>query len=618
MCGIYGYIRPPKILDKVDPVKICLDGLELLEYRGYDSAGIAGVNKDKGEIEACKRAGKLSYLRSAIETKKLNLDIAIAHTRWATHGIPNEENAHPHSDQNKTLAVVHNGIIENHYQIREDLEKKGIKFESDTDSEVIAQLVAHLYRGNLKMAVRQAMKMLRGSLAIALVHIDHPNQIIAASRQSPLVIGLDSETGEAYLSSDTNSFNGKSLEVIYLKDNEIAVLKKGKVNVYNAQGKKVAKKAELIGFDAEKISKNGYDHFMLKEIFEQPQTIQQSMQGRFQEEFGTAIFDEISLSHQELQSINRILILGCGTSWHAGCIAASMLEDIARIPTEADIASEFRYTNPIISEDTLVIAISQSGETADTLAAVREAKAKGAKVIGVCNVNHSTLAREADSCIFLRAGPEVSVCSTKAFTSQLTVLALFTLFMARLRHLDKQEGQKFLRELRHLPTKVTQVLSQSERIEMFAEKYASYEQFYFLGRRYMFPTSLESALKLKEISYLNANGYPAGEMKHGPLALVCPDLAVIGMCGNMQTIDKMLSNLMEVSSRGGQILAFAPKGVKEIEKITDDVLWLPKVIDPLASILYSVAGQLFSYYIAKIRGTEIDQPRNLAKSVTVE
>lgn len=617
MCGIYGYICSNEFENKIDPVEVCLEGLELLEYRGYDSAGIAGVID--GKIRACKRAGKVGSLRSALQEEKLNLRSAIAHTRWATHGAPNQENAHPHFDQDQTLAVVHNGIIENYSSIREKLKKRGVKFESDTDSEAIAQLVSYLYNGNLKSTVQRALKALKGSFAIALIHVDHPNQIVAASRESPLVIGIDKASGDAYLSSDTNSFNGKSLEVIYLKDDEIAIIENSTVKVYNAQGKRVTKQSELIGFSAGEISKNGYEHFMLKEIFEQPQTIQQAMYGRFQEEFGTAVFEEISLSPQELQSINRVLILGCGTSWHAGCIAASMLEHIARIPTEAKIASEFRYTNPIISEDTLIIAISQSGETADTIAAVREAKAKGAKVIGICNVNYSTIAREADCCLFLRAGPEVSVCSTKAFTSQLTVLALFALFMARIRHLDKEEGQKFLKELRQLPTKVTQVLSQSERIETFAEKYASFEQFYFLGRRYMFPTSLESALKLKEISYLNANGYPAGEMKHGPLALVNPNLAVIGMCGNMQTISKMLSNLMEVNARGGRILAFAPREIEEdIKKITQDYLLLPKVSDPLASIPYSVAGQLFAYYIAKIRGTEIDQPRNLAKSVTVE
>lgn len=617
MCGIFGFIRSQKDLaEKADPVHVCMEGLKLLEYRGYDSSGIAGIIE--GKIQSCKRAGKIRSLEEAVALEKLRLDMAIAHTRWATHGVPNQENAHPHFNQEKTLALVHNGIIENHNHIREKLEKVGIRFQSETDSEVIAQLISYHYKGNLRLAVQKALRELQGSLAIALIHKDHPDVIVAASRESPLVLGIDREKGEAYLSSDANSFSGKSLEVVYLRDDETAVLKHDHLTVYNSHGKKIEKPFETIGFINTPISKNGYEHFMLKEIHEQPQTLQQAMQDRLHEEFGTAEFEELQLSAQELQSKNRVLILACGTSWHAGCIAASMLEHIARIPTETEIASEFRYTNPIISEDTLVIAISQSGETADTLAAVREAKAKGAKVIGICNVPHSSLSREADSCLFLRAGPEVSVCSTKAFTSQLTVLALFTLYMARIRHLDKEEGQSFLKELKHLPTKITQVLSQSSQIEALAEKYAHFEHFFFIGRQYMFPTSLEAALKLKEISYLNATGYPAGEMKHGPIALVNPKLAVVGLCGNTQTFDKMMSNLMEAKARGGQILALAPKGNEEILKITGDVIWIPKVIDPLASILYSVAGQLFAYYIAKLRGTDIDQPRNLAKSVTVE
>ncbi|NRA90136.1 MAG: glutamine--fructose-6-phosphate transaminase (isomerizing), partial [Simkaniaceae bacterium] len=517
-----------------------------------------------------------------------------------------------------TLALVHNGIIENHNAIRDKLLQKGVSFSSETDSEVIAALVSLYYQGNLRLAVQKAMKELHGSFAIAVIHKDHPDEMVGASRESPLVVGIDPSNGEVYLSSDANSFNGKILDILYLKDDEIAMLKQSEITLYNGQGKEIHKELKRVEFKGESISKNGYDHYMLKEIFEQPQTIQQAMLGRLCNEFGTAKFDELTISSHLLQSIKRVLILACGTSWHAGSIASSMFEQLARIPTETAIASEFRYTNPIISEDTLVIAISQSGETADTVAAVREAKAKGAKVVALCNVNHSTLVREADSTLFLKAGPEVSVCSTKAFTSQLTVLALFTLYMARLRHLSKEEGQQFIKELKHLPTKITQVLAQSEQIESLAEKYAKFEHFFYMGRRYMYPTSLEAALKLKEISYLNANGYPAGEMKHGPIALVNPDLAVIGLCGNLQTFDKMMSNLMEVKARGGEILIFAPKGKLEAKTITGDILWLPKIIDPLASVLYSAAGQLFAYYIAKIRGTDIDQPRNLAKSVTVE
>jgi len=614
MCGIFGYIQSES--NQNSSVDVCLSGLKLLEYRGYDSSGIAGIIN--GEIRSCKRAGKIFALQEALSKEPLKLSAIIAHTRWATHGNPNEQNAHPHLDEGETLALVHNGIIENHNAIRDKLLQKGVNFSSETDSEVIAALVSLYYQGNLRLAVQKAMKELHGSFAIAVIHKDHPDEMVGASRESPLVVGIDPSNGEVYLSSDANSFNGKILDILYLKDDEIAMLKQSEITLYNGQGKEIHKELKRVEFKGESISKNGYDHYMLKEIFEQPQTIQQAMLGRLCNEFGTAEFEELTISSHLLQSIKRVLILACGTSWHAGSIASSMFEQLARIPTETAIASEFRYTNPIISEDTLVIAISQSGETADTVAAVREAKAKGAKVVALCNVNHSTLVREADSTLFLKAGPEVSVCSTKAFTSQLTVLALFTLYMARLRHLSKEEGQQFIKELKHLPTKITQVLAQAEQIESLAEKYAKFEHFFYVGRRYMYPTSLEAALKLKEISYLNANGYPAGEMKHGPIALVNPDLAVIGLCGNLQTFDKMMSNLMEVKARGGKILIFAPKGKLEAKTITGDVLWLPKIIDPLASVLYSAAGQLFAYYIAKIRGTDIDQPRNLAKSVTVE
>lgn len=617
MCGIFGFIRSnKKQARKVDPVDICLKGLKLLEYRGYDSSGIAGIIE--GKIQACKQAGKIYSLQQEIESQKLQLDIAIAHTRWATHGVPNQENAHPHFNQDKTLALVHNGIVENYHVIRYKLERVGFYFQTETDTEVIVQLISYYYKNNLRSAVQKTLKEIHGALAIALIHKDHPNEICVASRASPLVLGIDYSNEEAYLSSDANSFSGKSLDVIYLQDDEVAILKYNKMSIYNVYGKRIERQTKNINFKNTPISKNGYEHFMLKEICEQPQTLQQAMQNRLHEEFGTAEFEELQLTAQELQSKNRVLILGCGTSWHAGCIAASILEHIARIPTETEIASEFRYTNPIISKDTLVIAISQSGETADIIAAVREAKVKGATVIGICNVPHSSLTRETHSSLFLRAGPEISVCSTKAFTSQLTVLALFTLYMARIRHVDKKEGQDFLRELKQLPTKVTQVLSQRAQIEAYANKYVSFKDFFFVGRRYMFPTSLEAALKLKEISYLNANGYPAGEMKHGPIALVHSQSITIGMCGNMQTFDKMLSNLMEIKSRGGQVLVFSPKGREEIAQITEDVIWMPKVIDPLASIPYSIAGQLFAYYIAKLRGTNIDQPRNLAKSVTVE
>ena len=617
MCGIFAYIRSQNACNsRLNPVDVCINGLKLLEYRGYDSSGIAGMID--GKIRVYKRAGKIRTLQDAISKEKLHFDATIAHTRWATHGVSNQENAHPHLDQHQSVAVVHNGIIENHHVLRKKLVEKGVVFDSDTDTEVISGLISYYYSGDLKMAVERTLQECEGSFAIALIHKDHPDQIIGAARESPLVVGIDKKNKEGYLSSDPHSFNGKILDILYLKDGEIIILKNDSFATYNSYGKKVKKIAKTIAFQDQVISKNGFDHYMLKEIFEQPKTVEQGIIDRLKEEDGTAIFEELSLSPQYLQSIRRILILACGTSWHAGLIATSMLKDFARIPTEVEIASEFRYTNPIIFKHTLVVAISQSGETADTIAAVRKAKEKKAKVIALCNVDYSTIVREADASLFLKAGPEMSVCSTKGFTSQLIVIALFTLYIARLRYLSKEQGMQFLTELKELPTKISQVLAQKSQIESFAEKYAQFEHFFFIGRGYMYPTSLEAALKLKEISYLNASGYPGGEMKHGPIALVDPNLAVIGFCGNLQTFDKMISNLMEIKSRGGKILAFTTKGKEEIFTVTQDVLFIPETSDKLATVLYSVAGQLFAYYVAKFHNTDIDQPRNLAKSVTVE
>jgi len=610
MCGIFGLVSEKK----KNCIEECLEGLKKLEYRGYDSSGIAGI--ESGAIRGWKAAGKVHHLEKAISDHPFQLEVAIAHTRWATHGKPSQLNAHPQFDEGHTLALVHNGIIENHLSLRKDLEAEGLTFRSDTDSEVIAQLISHLYKGDLLKAILSALKVLKGALAIALVHKDYPGQIFAVARESPLAIGTDGV--ETYLASDPNAFTGKDLDIIFLHHDEVAVLSTEGAKIYNSQGASIEKESASLNLEQNVISKNGFAHYMLKEIYEQPLSIQQTLSGRFSDEYGMAVFEDLTISPHELKEAQHILILACGSSWHAGSIASAMLEEMARIPSQVEIASEFRYTNPIVSEKTLVIAISQSGETADTLAAVREAKAKGGKVIGICNVPHSTLSREADSCLYLKAGPEISVCSTKAFTSQLALLSLFTLYMARLRHLGKREGQLFLQALKRTPTVISQVLAQSQTIEKFAKKYAKYDHFFFLGRRYMAETSLEAALKLKEISYLHATGLPAGEMKHGPIALIDESLPVIALCGNEQTYDKMLSNLMEVKSRSGPILAFVPQNSPEIESITRDIVFMPPLCDMLASIPYSVALQLFAYYIALERGTPIDQPRNLAKSVTVE
>lgn len=608
MCGIFAY------LGKQNPVKMALSGLKKLEYRGYDSAGIAGIKQ--GKIYHCKEVGKVSALEKEVAEANLDLEIAIAQTRWATHGKPSKVNAHPHFDTNHSLALVHNGIIENHDALRKMLQEKGAYFVSETDTEVIAHLIADLYEGDIIKAVQKAIPLLKGAYAITLVHRDYPDQIIAIAHESPLVIGIGE--GESFISSDSNAFSAFTRNVIFLNNGEVAIVKVDQLQVYDSSMNPIVKESERLAEIIGDASKDHFEHYTLKEIHEQPKTIRSAMISRIMEDYGTAVFEELNIDTHELQSVQRILILACGTSWHAGYVASYMIEEMARIPVQVEISSEFRYKNPIVRPGTFVIAISQSGETADTIAAVRELKAKGAQIMAICNVYGSSLTREADTTLFLRAGPEIGVCSTKAFTSQVTVLALFSLMMARMRHMGKQEGQLFLDALQELPEKVQQILDNARHIHEIAKKYAHYENFFFIGRSYMFPTSLEGALKLKEISYINANGYPAGEMKHGPIALINEDCPTVALCANRSTYEKLLSNLMEVKARNGKVIAIAEEGEKGVQNIADEIIWIPPTIDALASIPSTVATQLLAYYIAKERGAEIDQPRNLAKSVTVE
>lgn len=613
MCGIFGYVGTK------DAVNVCIKGLQFLEYRGYDSSGIAGVSEE--EIHYCKETGNIGNLEKAVVSLK-KLRNAIAHTRWATHGKPSKQNAHPHFDENSHIAVVHNGIIENHSSLRQMLIEKGYTFYSETDSEVIAQLISHFYEGNFVVAVQKALDCLHGFWGLAIIHKNHPNQIIASCKENPLAIGISPSTEEIFISSDVNAFHEPDLDVLFLNNNELAHITPEGVTLFDPFNTPIQKITEKLLSEQKTQSKNGFDHYMLKEIFEQPDTIRQAMHGRYSEELGTAIFEELALSKLNLSSIERVLILACGTSWHAGYIAASWIEEKVKIPAQAEIASEFRYKNPIIQENTLIIAISQSGETFDTIGSVREVKAKavkGVKILSICNTRNSTLTRDSDACLFLKAGPEISVCSTKAFTSQLTLLSLFTLFLARLKNkLSIEEGKTFLKELQMIPMQADLILRQSKEIQVLAKKYAVFPNFFFLGRNYMYPTCLEAALKLKEISYINAVAYPAGEMKHGPIALADEHLGVIGLCGNQRTLDKMLSNLMEIKARAAPILAIAFQETSEIAEIADDVLWLPRTSDELAAIPFSIATQLLAYYIALEKGAAIDQPRNLAKSVTVE
>lgn len=609
MCGIFAYIGSK------DSLKMVLEGLKRIEYRGYDSAGVAGILD--GKILSCKEVGKISALEKELKDSKFHINgAAISQTRWATHGVPSKINAHPHFDGRHSLALVHNGIIENHESLKQNLIKEGVKFVSDTDTEVVAHLISKFYSGNLLEAIQKAVSMLKGAFAIALIHKDYPDQIIAIAQECPLVIGVGK--GEAFISSDSNAFANYTKSVIYLTNSEIAIVKSDDVVVYDAEKKKIEKKIEhleVTGIDADKGS---FEHYTLKEINEQPQAIRNALEGRFLEEYGTALFDELNFELSELLAVERILILACGTSWNAGFVASYMIEEKARIPVTVEISSEFRYKNPIILPHTFVIAISQSGETADTIAAVREIKAKGGKVIALCNVPGSTLTREADATIYLKCGPEIGVCSTKAFTSQIVILALLTLMIARMRHMGKTEGQEFLKALRILPEQVQLVLDNAYHIQNLAKKYAKFDNFFFLGRRYMYPTALEGALKLKEISYINANGYPAGEMKHGPIALINERCPTVALCTNKATFDKLLSNLMEVKARKGPIIAIAEEGENGLKGVADDIIQVPPTIDELASIPTTVATQLLAYYIARERGADIDQPRNLAKSVTVE
>lgn len=607
MCGIFGHIGPS------DSLKNCLTGLKFLEYRGYDSAGIAGIYE--GKLICYKEKGRLSNLEAKIGNQSPNFTIAIGHTRWATHGIANTQNAHPHLDRSEMFAVVHNGIIENHNQIRAMLEEKGYSFQTDTDTEVISALLAHLYRGDLISAVQEAVSYLKGFWALAIIHRDHPDTIVVTRKENPLIVGVSKKKNESFISSDAYAFQRTDLDLFFLENNDIALVGCNGIKVFDENSQAISVNPQKIKLPDLVIDKGDFPHFMLKEIFEQPEAITSTVHNRFLLNQGDADFENF---HPKPGEFSRVLLLGCGSSWHAGCVAALQFEALSKIPAQAEIASEYRYKSTPLQSDTLVIALSQSGETFDTIAAVRKAKESGVKVLAICNSFGSTLTREADYTLYLRAGPEISVCSTKAFNCQLALLSLIALKMGRIGKMDRADGQNFLNEIISLPKKGQEVLELEESLVHLAQKYAPFTNFFFIGRQYMFPTCLEASLKLKEISYLGSYACPAGELKHGPLALVDEHCLVIGLCGNEQTYDKMLSNLMEVKAREGKILAFAPQASADIAGIADDVFYLPPISDPVAPVTYSIATQLFAYYIAKERGCDIDHPRNLAKSVTVE
>lgn len=606
MCGVFGYIGEKEALT------VCLEGLEKLEYRGYDSTGIAGIHE--GVLSFYKKAGKLKLFKQEINLPKL--EIAIAHTRWATHGKVSDENAHPHFDSLKNFALVHNGIIENFDSLKENLLKEGIAFQSETDTEVIAHLIQKHYRGDLVKALYEVLPQIKGVFAFVCIHKDHPDQIVAAARDCPLSIAFDDAKTESIISSDPNAFIGSALNVLFLRKDEIAKVKKGVVEIYGHNLAPALKKPERFEADSAPPSKEGFAHYLLKEIVEQPLSIQRGYLGRFDTDL---YFEELNLSPEYLEKVDQVWVLGCGTSYHAGIIGSLYFEELAKVPSFAEIASEARYRTPLLPKNTLALAISQSGETADTLAAAKEASKNGSKILGLCNVKNSTMARESDATVFLKAGPEISVCSTKTFTSHLTLLFLLSLYLGKVKKsLSPEKIAFYVQELKKIPKQVQSIIDQREKIQKIAQKYAQFEDFFFMGRRYMYPTCLESALKLKEISYANANGYPGGELKHGAIALLNPQFPVVAFTANRKTQEKIVSNLMEVKARGAPLLAFAPEDMKSVAGIADDTFWLPPTIDELSPFASTVAGQLFAYYVALEKGCDIDQPRNLAKSVTVE
>ena len=608
MCGIVGYVGSQESLP------ILLEGLRRLEYRGYDSAGVAILNGSGLRIE--KAAGKIAVLEGLVNASHPRGSLGIAHTRWATHGEPNTINAHPHVDCKGRIAVVHNGIIENYSTLKTKLQQEGHKFTTDTDTEVIAHLIEKFYSGNLEKAVAAAVRLLTGTYGIAVISTDDPLKIVGARHGSPLVVGVCDR--EYILASDVSAIIRHTNQVVYLDDEEMVVLTPSGIHTTTIREEAIAKKIEIVDWDLDMIEKAGFPHFMLKEIFEQPQSLRNTLRGRLLLEDGTARLGGLNMTAAELRAIDRVVITACGTSWHAGLIGEYLIEELARVPVEVEYASEFRYRNPILESGTVVLAVSQSGETADTLAALREAKRKGTRVLGVCNVVGSTIARESDGGVYIHAGPEIGVASTKAFTSQVAALALFTLYLGRLGELSPQTGAELVRELEAIPGKIERILSGAESIREIARAYAHHNNFLYLGRGVNFPVALEGALKLKEISYIHAEGYPAAEMKHGPIALIDDNMPVVFICTQDSAYEKVLSNMEEVRARRGKIIAVASEGDTHVATKADHVLFIPHTLSSLTPLLAVLPLQLLAYYIAVERGCDVDQPRNLAKSVTVE
>ena len=608
MCGIVGYIG-----DKI-ATPMLIEGLKRLEYRGYDSAGVAIMNGNG--VETRRAAGKIARLESAIASDPPHGTLGIAHTRWATHGPPNEQNAHPHVSQNGKIAVVHNGIIENATSLKAGLEARGYVFKSDTDTEVLSHLIETAYAGNLEAAVIEALRQVDGTYGIAVISSDEKDKIVAARKGSPLLVGIGD--GEFFVASDASAILAHTRQVVYLDDGDIAVVTRDGYHVLDLDSVIREKPVTRIDWDLAQIERGGYPHFMLKEIFEQPTTVENTMRGRLILEEGFSKLGGLNISKEDLLAVDNIIITACGTSWHSALIGEMMIEELCRIPVEVEYASEFRYRNPIVTPRTLCIVISQSGETADTLAAMREAKRRGARTLGLVNQVGSTIAREDDGGIYLHAGPEIGVASTKAFTSQVVALALFTLKLARLRDLSVARGRAIAQAMAKLPEQIQSILDRAEEIEQLAEEFKRATNFLYLGRGYNFPAALEGALKLKEISYIHAEGYPAAEMKHGPIALIDEMMPVVCIAPHDAVFDKITSNIQEVKARKGKVIAITTRDEPSLAGKIDYEFRIPETEDLLTPILASVPLQLLAYYIAVKRGCNVDQPRNLAKSVTVE
>ncbi len=608
MCGIIAYIG------EQDSSRILLEGLKRLEYRGYDSCGMAIIGPDGPQC--VKTAGKIANMETKLATTTLRGTVGIAHTRWATHGKPSEINAHPHHGCNEKIYLIHNGIIENFSILKRELIKVGHRFQSETDTEVLVHLIEEFYTGDLLSAVIQSLEKVSGTFGMAVLHADEPDKIILARRGSPLVIGVGKN--EMLAASDVSAILRHTDKVIYLDDNEVAVLQKDDFKIMSLSLETVHRTPEKVEWDLVDTEKNGFPHYMLKEIFEQPETVLNAFRGRTLPEEGVSRLGGLLPVIEDLKRMKHLIIVSCGTSYHAGLLGRYIFEKLTDISVDVEIASEFRYRNINVHDGTVVMALSQSGETADTIAALREAKRKGALTIGMVNVVGSTIARETLAGIYNHAGPEVGVASTKIFTSQVVILSLLALLLGRFKKLSMNDGTAILNALQNLPAQITDILDRADHIRQLAKNYYQANSFLYLGRMYNFPTAMEGALKLKEISYIHAEGYPAGEMKHGPIALVSPECPVMAICPRDSIYDKVLSNIMEVEARGARIIAICNKGDEKIHDITSDVFEIPETMELLNPILCNIPLQLFAYYCALYRGCEIDKPRNLAKSVTVE